>query len=244
MEEILRFSNQPLRNEEYFRHKSEILQVITQSEMEPILINTVATPFKSSVDEIRQALEVISKNAYTQPILDADDERDCITSGLFDMINGLTKHFDAEKRRQAVELQIISNHYKGINRQSIESQTGSTENLLQNLNEKKEYLENLKITEWVTQLETINKKVADLIMNRFEENVSKPVQRMKEERPICNQRLEALYKVIEAIAIMSPDEKVSKCISLINNINKNYMDIIAQRRGIAAAKKEKEAQVE
>ena len=237
---ITRFSGQPMRNEEYFRHKTEIIEAINKSGIDINPIAVIFGPFTDAVNDIDAALEIIRKSVFTEDIQNADIERDATTTGLIATVAGLAKHFNPEIREQTREIQIIFNHYKGINQQSITSQTASTVNMLQALREKPDLLTVLNINDWVDQLETVNNKVAQLTMNRFDENAAKPLQRMKEARPTCDDRLNKLYNAIETFAQIAPSGEYDKCISVINTINKKYIDTIAQRRGIGKSAKKDE----
>ena len=236
--DIIRFGGQSLRNEEYFRHKTETLEAINNSAANVTPIKPILDPFIASVDDVDEALEIIRKSSLTDKIQEEDRERDVTTTGFSNTVTGLTKHFKPEIRKQANELQIIFRHYKGINQQSVVSQTGSTINLLQALREKQYALTTLGLNEWATQLEIINNKVAMSTMDRFDENAAKPLQRMKEVRPVCDELLNKLYAAIETFAKITPSAEFEKCINTLNSINKKYIDTIAQRRGIAEAKKE------
>ena len=241
---ITRFGGQPLRNEEYFRHKTEIMEAISKSGINIVPFLTILNTFSNSLHDVDIALEIIRKSAYTEEVNEADRERDITTSGFINIVTGLTKHFNPEKRKQANELKIIFDHYKGINKQSIASQTASTVNMLQSLRDKHDLITELNLNEWLDQLDAINQRVAELTMNRFDESASKPEQRMKEVRPLCDEQLNKLYNAIETFAQITPDEPYDNCISLINAINKKYIDTIAQRRGIAEAKKKEEEEEE
>ena len=236
---ITRFSRRSLRNEEYFRHKTETVEAVNNSGIDAVSTSPIMATFVQTVEEVDLALEIIRKSSYTEEINEADSERDITTSGLVKTVVGLTKHFDPLKRKQAKQIQIILDHYKGINQQSVVSQTGSTVNMLQALREKQELLTQLGINEWVNQVEATNNKVAELTMNRFDEAASKPTQRMKEARPVCDEQLNKLYNAIETFAQITPGSNYNSCISLLNSINKKYIDTIAQRQGISEAGKKK-----
>lgn len=237
--EIIRFSNRPLCNAEYFRHKTEIIEAIEKSdihsEMEKIYV-----PFTTTVDAIDKAMEVISKSIYSEKIWDADKQRDVVTSGLINAVDSATMHFDENIREIGKELQIITKHYKGINKQSIESQTASTVNMLQDLRKKPEYLQTLGFTTWVNEVEILNNNVSELLMSRFDEKASKSGEQVKELRPECDDQLEKVYNAIETFAQLTEAEVYASCIAKINAINKKYIDTIAQRKGISESKEEEE----
>lgn len=244
MNEILRFNSHPMRNEEYFQHKLEIIDAMDRSGIKLNPIKRIVDPFKAMVEEIDNALELIRKSGYTEQINNQDNVRDSITRGFIDVVTGYTNHFDSEMREYARILKIITDHYKGINQQSISSQTASTINMLQDLRAKSDLLDDLGLTEWVDKIEDENDNVAELMMARFEEGASLPAERMKELRPECEKLLEDLYKAIEVYSVTYFEERsYSNCIELINVINKKYMNVIAQRKGIAEAGKEEEPEI-
>lgn len=239
--EIIRFGYSRLRNAEYFRHKIETIEAIMQSRIDTNAIANIYEPFETYVEAIDKAMEVISKSVYSESIILAVKKRAALISGLRNLIQSTAKHFNSDVQNAAKELQIVIKHYKGINQQSVESQTSSTLNMLQDLREKSDSLTVIDLSEWLNQLELANNYVSDLLMNRFSEAAAKPTEQVRPLRALCDKQLDLLYKAIEVFAQITESEAYSSCIATVNAINKKYIDTLAQRKGIAKTKQNKDA---
>ncbi len=240
---ITTFTQVLLHNEEHFQHKTELKDILQRYPQVNTRLGQLTDAFVRLYNEEDIALEYIAKSDLTKLIADKDRERDDTTTGLFRHIDADTYHFDPSRRQEAVSLQNIKNRYRDITRRSLDEQTASTYNLLQELNAKRDILERLHLAGWIDRLETENKAVNELMKGRDSEKAAQPVSRMKEVRPQIDKVTTNIYSALETFAQLTPDADITKCIEELNAVNKRYADNLAQRAGrlAAAAKKKKEA---
>jgi hypothetical protein len=88
-------------------------------------------------------------------------------------------------------------------------------------------------------LETANKTVDQLMTERYEESEAKTALVMREVRIKIDDAYNAIIERINALIIVEGEEKYREFVTALNVVIKRYNDIQAQRKGKAAAKKEK-----
>lgn len=239
---IITFSQGSLTNETHFQHKTEIRDILQRY---PAITSGLGVLFKEYIrwyDEEDTTLEGIAKSDITKLIHEKDRVRDETTAGLFRHIDADCYHFNPELRVEAIGLQNIKNHYAGITQRSLDAQTASTYNMLQELNDRRDVLEHLHLDEWIDRLDADNKAVNDLIKDRDSEKVARPVSKMKEIRPQIDRVTNEIYSALETFERLNFNADVPECIKAVNVVNKRYADNLAQAAGHkASAKNKKEA---
>lgn len=236
-----RFKNKELRHEEWFQFYTEFKALVEQYRPAVLNVEVLFITFVKLYTDADTALELIRKSAATEPIFDADNKRDCTLQGFFEAVKSSAHHFNAPKREAARRLQIVLDHYNGITRKLYDEETATIYNFLQEMNETHiGDIMLLGLEEWITQLDTDNKAFESLMKTRYDEAFSKTDLRMKiirEETDHCYRDM--LDRIDAAVLLNGETPEFTAFIKELGLRVDRFSDILAQRKGLVAARKEK-----
>jgi hypothetical protein len=185
-------------------------------------------------------LKKIVKSVNTAGIHDADKYRDELWRGISLLVESALYHYMSDVRQAAERLKIVFNTYGNIARLSLDAETSAIYNILQELRGRfAADAAKVVLTGWMDALETANKTVDQLMTERYEESEAKTALVMREVRIKIDDAYNAIIERINALIIVEGDEKYREFVTALNVVIKRYNDIQAQRKGKAAAKKEK-----
>lgn len=235
-----RFKIELLRNQEWFQFYTDFKTAVSQFDSAILGIDALFANFLVLYNSADEVLEMIRKSATTEQIADADTNRDGTFRGLIDAIKSALNHFDPAKREAAKRLQIVVNTYGNLARKSYDEETASIYNFLQELNG--DYAANitlLALNDWVVQLEADNKTFDTLMQNRYTEGSGKTNLRMQTIRLDTDRCYRDMLDRLDALMLINGDEVYAPFVNELNARSLRYENILAQRKGRAAAKKNK-----
>ncbi len=158
-----------------------------------------------------------------------DEERDRLLSVIFFLVaSGLSSAIEKEKEA-ARTLDVILRVYKGIQGKAMDAETQLIRGLLTDLKKGKaaEAVTTLRLSETVTQLETVNNKFEEAKEVRIKNRQTKYLQtKTRELRQLADEQLEEIQCLIRAAGILSEGKPESKV--LLNMIN----DLIDDMNGV------------
>ena len=234
-----RFRNEDLRNEEWFQFYTEFKTLVEQYNPETLDIDTLFTQFLSLYNDADEALEVIRKSADTKQIADADTTRDNVFRGFADAVKSAQNHFDSAKREAANRLQIVFDHYGNIARKSYDEETASIYNFIQDMKgSSAAEITTLGLGDWVTQLDSDNQAFEALMVDRYDETSSKTSLRMAEVRKETDRCYRDILDRLDALILINGNNDYTPFVKDLDTRVDRYSNIIAQRKGRSAAKKE------
>jgi hypothetical protein len=185
-------------------------------------------------------LKKVLKSVSTVAINGADKHRDEIWFAMSELVKLSLHHYVDDVRQAAYNLSLLFKTYGNIARQSLDAETSAIYNILQDLRGK--YAADaakVGLTGWIDELEAANKEVDRLMSVRYDESAAKTDLVMREVRVKIDDAYGAIIDRINAAIIMEGEEKYREFVTTLNVVVKRYNDIQAQRKGRAAAKKEK-----
>jgi hypothetical protein len=186
------------------------------------------------------ALKKINKSAYTAEIADEDSYRDELWRGMVDTNKAAMLHYDDEVRQAAKTNKIVFDTYGNLAPLSLDDESSSITNVLQDMRGKyADSVVKVGLTGWADALETSNNNVKRLMRERYSESADKTDIVLREARQKVDAAYNAVVERINAAIIIEGEEKYRDFVTAINVVIKRYADIMAQRKGRAAAKKEK-----
>jgi ElaB/YqjD/DUF883 family membrane-anchored ribosome-binding protein len=94
------------------------------------------------------------------------------------------------------------------------------------------------LTGWMDELEKANNAFGNLSMDRYDESAAQTALAMKEIRSQVDDAYRKIVERINAAIIMEGEDDFSEFVTTLNAVIKKYSDILAQKQGRAAAKKE------
>ena len=232
-----------LRNEEWFQFYTAFKKLVEKHTAQRLSISEEFIVFLSLYADADEALEVIRKSMNTEPINDADITRDCTFRGFSDAVQSALNHFDPGKREAARKVQIVFDHYGNIAQLSNNQQTASTGNFLQEMRGARAAdITLLGLTDWVDKLDEDNQALDALMEGRYDENAAKTSLRMKEVREKTDSCYRDIINRLDALMLilLNAEDVYGAFLDELNERISFYGNILAQRKGISKAKREKE----
>lgn len=218
MKQISTFSKSQLLMEPSFQFFAGIDARIIADTPAKLSITDEYAPFKSALTRMDQALENISKSAYTEKMNASDLKRDQFYQAIRSQVSAGLYHFDKEKQAAAKELNIVMDAYKKIATAAQEKETGMIYNLVQELRSEKYkgHVTTLGLDEWLTQLEAANNEFNDLVEGRINESINKVTGGATVPRKEVEVAYDGIVRKINALAVVNGDKDYADFIDYVN----------------------------
>ena len=239
---IKRLHFEHLRNNEHFQCQSEfksLLEVSDPGKMKigPLFYDTYI-PLYNAEDE---ALIKIIKNTFSDQRSDADRLRDQTFRGSVDTINAGQNHFDPEVKEAARKLKIVFDRFGNVAQLPLNEETSAVYNLVQEVMENHvSDADKLGLKPWMNKLNADNKAYEALVTGGYEEEATKSELKVKATRAEVDKVVHQIIERIEALIVIEGADNYSEFVRRLNLIFERYANTLAQRQGIAKAKKEEE----
>jgi len=235
--------NSRLRNNEHFQFHTEFKDLVTAETSAALKIEILFTDYLVCYTNEDTAFQKIVKSATTEDIETADKTRDYTFSGMVGMNKSAINHFDDEVRAAARRLKVLFDTYGNLAKKPLNEETSAIYNLLQELMGSYAVdVQKVGLTAWATQLEIDNKAVDSLVKSRNDENAAKTELKMKETRAEVDKVYATITERINALIIVEGATAYESFTRKLNTFIEKYNNMVAQRRGAAKARKEKEEQ--
>ena len=236
-----RFVVEKLRNEEWFQFYTEFKSLVEYYGADALNIDALFSAFVVLYADADEALEIIRKSAITMQLAESDTTRDGTLSGFNGAVKSALKHFDPLKCEAAKRVQIVIDTYGNMARKSYDDQTASIYNFLQEMNGKYAAdISMLGLGDWVAQLDAENKAFDTLMQSRYAENSEKTNLRLQSIRLETDRNYRDTLDRIDAMILLNGNvPPLSTFVNELNTRTLRYENILAQRQGRAAAKKDK-----
>ena len=232
--------NSHLRNNEHFQFHTEFKDLVTTENAETLKIGEQFATYLICYKNEDVAFQKIMKSATTEEIEAADKARDSIFRGMVDTNKAALNHFNSEINAAARRLKIVFDTYGNVTRKTLNEETSAIYNLLQELTGNHAAdTKKVGLNQWATQLDANNKALETLVRTRNSELAAKTELKMAETR----ESLDSIYNtIVERVNALIVIEGVATYESFAKKLNlfiEKYNNIVAQRRGIAKAQREK-----
>lgn len=242
---ILSFAVSRLRNAEHFQFMTEFKELVERFGVSVLKIAKLFTVFLQLFEKEDECQIVVQKSAYTEKIIKADQLRDGTFRGLCDAVNSALNHFDADKAEAARQLKIVLRAYGNLAQKSSDEETSGIYNLIQDLEDKYAgEVDLVGIADWVAELKKNNEAYKKLVQERDAESAEKPDENMRRVRMEVDSSYRDMVSAVESLALLADDEAeitaYNGFIRELNAVITRYSDRLAQRDGIAEAKKKEE----
>ncbi len=231
-----------LRNKEHFQCQTEFKKLVEEFGAEALkilpLFNNHYLPLYQQEDE---AILKIMKSPYTAARMELDRQRDSIIHGMVITNKGALSHFEPEVVSAAKHLKILFDTYGNIERMPLQEESSAIYNLLQELNG--DYLKDVQaigLEKWRDKLQQNNIAYQALLKEYDEENITKTKLKAKEVRKDIDKVFRQIIVWLEALMLTEGETNYSEFVRRLNIRLEHYGDILAQRKGRNAAKKEEE----
>jgi hypothetical protein len=229
---FIRMNLRGLRNEAHVELNESADDVMERHDPEALGILPLYTPYKTSIDHEREALDIIVGSEYTAKITGKDLRRDITFRGLSDSVEAALNHFNASHVEAAGSIKRILKQYGNISKKPLDDETAAIDDLVREFDQPilKQAAVRIGLTPWVEKLAQENQEFKELVKDRFHESATKTSYRMRTARAETDRYFHAIIDRIEGdqLAGLPVDEAFVKD---LNVVLEHYKHILAQEIG-------------
>ena len=236
---INRVDFRSLRNNEHFQCQTEFKALVTEFDAGILKIEQLFEndylPAYAALDE---AITKILKNSFTDERSDSDRQRDQTFRGTVDTLNAGLNHFDPEVQEAARKLKIVFDTFGNVAQLPLNEETSAIYNLVQEITENHAAsAAKLNLTLWLAKLKADNEAYEALVTGGYEEEAAKTELRAKQTRTQIDKVVRRIIERLEALITIEGETNYAEFVRRLNLQLDRYANTLAQRRGIAAAKR-------
>ena len=240
MLEIKGITLRDLQQEESFEFHSSIYRVLESEKTSAA--GGVIKDYDAKIQGFDLALKQIRESAKTTEITAADERNDRAWRGLHNANKICLNHFDPAIAKAAHAIDVIIRGFGDPTALSYPNEVGTIRNLCQQLSDASTMplIKKAGLEGWLNELRSANDAFSILFDERATEQSSLVTGLAKQARQEVEDAYRNMVKVINATLIVAPWPSLEEKIDKVNYYVDYYKNIIAKRKGVAAAKKEDE----
>ena len=235
------FHNQ--RNDENFGFVTDVLEKLKKQTPASLdLTAPMLARFETAVANQDTSYKIVAKSAYTEELQKLDAISDATLIGFVSQLKSFRKyHSDPEFQKAATRVLVERDAFGNFQKKSYMAQASDTVNFLEVLKGKRAGdITLLGMQGWVTQIENNHNAFMALFKDRHNEKLEKEnLTRLRECRIETEEAYLAITERLDAAIIFNGESKYKAFVTDLNLTIDYYNNLIAQRRGRAAAEKEK-----
>ena len=229
------FSLSRLRNEEHFQFFTSFRDLVLVFTVLALNIELLFNLFLASLANELAALDLIRKNAISDDLIDADDERDSVFRGMSDAVKSALNHFNVDVRAAARRLQVVLDTYGNLAIKPYDAETGGLNSLINDFTTTYAAdVARVGLNEWVVELQAKNKAFDDLKNNRYSVEAAKTILRMKQEHLKTDAIYRQITERINALVIVEGEARYAGFVNELNKRIEGYDNTISIRRAKGA----------
>ncbi|MDR3132762.1 MAG: DUF6261 family protein [Prevotellaceae bacterium] len=233
MPTIIKFSYEHLRNETHVAFHTNFNALVAQFGAEALGIQALYAIYKPLYDDELTALDAILKSRFTAVIKSLDRERNMLCRGFGRQVKSYFLHFDPARRKAAQRLDIIVKHYGGIAYKPLNDKTAAITDLYSELQkpENAEAVTALGLGEWLEKLADANRRLAEMMRNRFDEAAKRPDIHMRSVRQQVDRLFREILRQLEALVCIQGEGANRAFLAELNVMAGDYKLALAQEAG-------------
>ena len=239
--EIIKIELARLHNNEHYEFINEVIRTITDHTPEAIDIAALFPRLQASFITEDESYKIVVKSAYTRMLNEIDVVRDSNFINFKGTVRTLQNHFQPAVREAAYRIMIELDAYGDITKKGYDAETADITNIIQSLRGKLAAdVATTGLGDWVDQIEQINLEFTEAVGGRYEEQSDKnSLVRLRTARLATDADYRAIVNRINAGIVYNGADRYEAFVSDLNARVKHYNNIIAIRKGRAAAEKAK-----
>ncbi len=222
-----------LRNAEYLQLMTEVIALTEKHNPETLLIQTPLETLKMKQQELGGLFKKQLSSSLTAEIEALDSQRDNALQGIVSILKGYAYHYDETLKEAAKVLQERIQHYgKRIVMQSYQAETATLDNLISDWEKEAvltQALTSLNLTAWKDYLKEKNTLFAQKYLDRTQEYGQANPENIKQKREETNEAYYHFKKLIEAHAVINPDNLYKALFNDLNALILQYNHLLKQR---------------
>ena len=229
-------------NSEHLGFGSEILGKLKK--YVPVAIDVpilMLIGFEQAINAEDESYKILAKSAFTEELSKRDALSDSTLVGFATHTRAFLTHYDPEFQAAANRIMVEYNAYGNIRRKNYMAQATDTINLLQALNGKYQAdIALLGLDGWVVRIEETHNSFMELFNERQDEQAEKnALARLRDCRIATDGAYRAIVDRVNAGIVFNGETKYKNLVVDLNVSIDYYNNIMATRKGRAAAEREK-----
>lgn len=229
-----------LTNAAHMSMNTELYERIMEATPAALKLETLAPLYRKALDTEGVCVNRVTKSAATKPMREKDVER----GRMFSFVNAVVSSFltcpDAELRQAAAEVKAVLSAYIKTPWLSFSEETASVFAFLREMESEKmkAAAETLGITTYLAQLKTLNEEYREMAAARIDEYTARVKIGTGSARKVVDDIWADIARRVNAVAELEPSETVDLFIDTVNQIFRDFKNLIAAKGGSprAAAK--------
>ena len=138
------------------------------------------------------------------------------------------------------KLQIVFDAFGEFQKLSNNKQTAATYNFNQEMEAHTDSVAAIGAEEWVEAVRKTNEDFVKLVSQRLDDRTEKVTEDVKVVRVEIDAVLRQMMNFLDITSTLSPTQELTDLINRLNQLMTSYRNTLAQRQGVAKAKKDKE----
>jgi hypothetical protein len=232
MSKIEKIDKSRLRNDEHFQFHTEFRDLVVKDGAQNLKVDVLFATFLTLYEREDEGIKKVSKSIFTGKIHEADKARDDICSGMMEINEACTKHYNPAVSEAAKRLKILFDTYGNISQKPLNEQTSAVYNILQEL--RGNFLEACRvvgINGWADELEVRNNAFEALVKERFDETAARSDVVVKQARVELDSVYDAIVERVNAFAVIEGGELHERFVRTFNSVISKYNAIVNARHG-------------
>ncbi len=231
-----------LSNPVYVQFMDYVMTLVQDKNPTALQVKPQHDVFSQKVNELKNLYKSVQASSISEKIVEADALRDQILTGIIKIVDGNTYHYQESMRTTSGLLQKnILNYGNNIIRNDYQTETAKIESLVNDWRTKPDLtasMNNLKLTNWITELENANNEFKRLYALRTDEYSQVSDENMQSKRLEVNAAYDNLCKFLNSHSIINNSPDYDTVISGINTYVDQYATLLKQKRSHRAVKPE------
>lgn len=221
-----------LRNAEHYQFHTEVKDLVVATTPESLNISSLFDTYLQHFQNEGIAMNMIQKSEFTNALVEADNQRDSIFRGLFDLVKSGTNHFDPAIKQAAERVMLVFNETGNISAMPYNEETAVITAVIDKLQtDYADDLTTLTATAWVEQLGIKNNAFDSLSKSRYASEAGKPDLNMREVRKEVDRSFRKIAQLINALILVNGETDYASFVNELNQRIEKFMNTLSQRKG-------------
>ena len=232
-----------LRNDEHLGFHYDAKRIVEKHTPEAVDITpNMATAYYVAVEDQDRSYKIVQKSSYTEQIAEADAVCDSDITGILKVLRAAQSDFDPEVVKAAKRVKISMDAFGDIRVKGYTAEMTDITNLMQMFRgDLSADVTLLGLDRWVDKLEADHATFSQLFNERQDEQTEKDsLNRLRTCRKTTDAAYQAIKNRINAGIEFNGEDKYRAFVGDLNTSIDYYNNVMAQRKGRNAAKKDEE----
>lgn len=231
---IVSISLRSLRNASFITFTDGVEAIGGRHNLTSLGLKPVYDAFVATLGPLNALYATEKGSLLTTKIQEADRRRDRAVSGIRQVVEGYTSHFDPALAEDAERVKRVFDKYgSSIQDLNYSDQTGVMKSLAEDLQAApiSASVNRLGLTAWVTEMKDSNNAFVDLYGNRTTEKSQKPTATMLELRQVTQDAWKNLVASIKAVHVLNTSPALQAYAAELNAHIEPYLRLIGKGGG-------------